>query len=241
MGRSGRSPEPHRFHSVGSNDDVGQHRQLAVTRDAREADSEGDVGLARRRIAARVIMDQDEARRAHSAASIDDVSDADTNFANCPASDSLRRQQVAMIVKEESKHPFVCFDRQGGDILFELGQAAQSPRMSRDSGPLQPARLRLPACRACLSLTSASQRRVNQWSKFQFTAPVPTVIREFSQRFGNSPIAASTDEVKRRDLDRRAVVQSDFVGPPSRNTQMLGSIESISTARLGAAASNLWG
>ena len=82
------------------------------------------------------------------------------------------------------------FGGQSRDILFELGQAAQSPRISRDGGPLQPTWLRLPACRAFLSLTGASQRRINKWSKFQLTAPLPTVIREFNQRFGNSPIAA---------------------------------------------------
>ena len=113
-----------------------QHRQLAVARDARQADSEGDVGLARRRIAARVIMNQDEASSADRATPAYDMTDADTYFADRTSRNGFYRKQVAMLVNEEGQHPFLRFGSQRRDILFKLGQAAQSPRMSRDGGPL---------------------------------------------------------------------------------------------------------
>ena len=113
-----------------------QHRQLAVARDSRQADSEGDVGTARGGIAARVIMNQDKAGRADCVTTAEDLADADPDFADRTSRNGFRRQQVAIIVNEESHHPFVRFASQGRNILLKLCQAAQLPRVRRDRGPL---------------------------------------------------------------------------------------------------------
>ena len=113
-----------------------QHRQLAVARDARQADSEGDVGTARRWIAARVIMNQYISGRADCVTTAEDLADAYPDLAYRAARNGFRRQQVAMLIKEEGQHPFVCFGSQGRNILLKLGQAGQSPRVRGDRGPL---------------------------------------------------------------------------------------------------------
>jgi hypothetical protein len=139
-------------------------RQVELGRQAAQAIGDEDVRPARRGIARRMVVDEEEAGRADRPSAKVDLAEVDLAFADPAARHRLHRQQVELVVDEQRQQPLARLVGQRPDIGHQRRLVADVPRViERGGGQIVVPRPRedIAALRALLERRIAVEQIVN--------------------------------------------------------------------------------